>query len=261
MSCPAPLSRPVVLSIAGADPSSGAGLQADLLTGAAMGVHVCTALTAWTVQDSRGVLRVQTLDAADTRAQLETLLADFSVAAVKIGLIGSLPMAEMLRDFLLVRCDLPLVIDPIWRAGGGQELADATLLDFLRVELLPLARIATPNLPEALQLTGADTADGAARAWPGDWLLISDGHGAAAQLDNRLYQRGTLAGRYPQPRLPGSYHGTGCTLSTAIAAGLACGQSVPDAVASSLAFTHAAVAKAYRAGHGQFFPDRWAARP
>ncbi|MEY2342796.1 hydroxymethylpyrimidine/phosphomethylpyrimidine kinase [Acidithiobacillus sp. IBUN Pt1247-S3] len=261
MSNPTPSSRPIVLSIAGADPSSGAGLQADLLTGAALGVHVCTALTAWTVQDSRGVQRVQVLDAADTRTQIDVLLADFPIAAIKIGLIGSLPMAQMLREFLLAHRHLPLVLDPIWRAGGGQELAGDALYAFVRDELLPLAHIATPNLPEALQLTGADSADIAASNWPGDWLLISDGHGSAAQLDNRLYQRGTLHARYPQARLPGSYHGTGCTLSTAIAAGLACAKPLPDAVAAALAFTHTAVEHAYQLGHGQSFPDRLQVRP
>lgn len=260
MSSPAPVSRPIVLSIAGADPSSGAGLQADLLTGAALGVHVCTALTAWTVQDSRGVARVQVLDAADTRAQIDTLLADFPIAAIKIGLLGSLSMAQMLHDFLLAHRDLPLVLDPIWHAGGGQELAGEALYAFLRDQLLPLAHIATPNLPEALQLSGADSADAAARDWPSAWLLISDGHGGDAQLDNRLYQRRLLHSRYPQQRLPGSYHGTGCTLSTAITAGLAWGQSLPDAVAAALAFTHAAVENAYRPGRGQAFLDRWAAR-
>lgn len=261
MSKPAPSSRPVVLSIAGTDPSSGAGLQADLLTGAALGVHVCTALTAWTIQDSHGVQRVQALDAADTRAQIDALLADFPVAVIKIGLIGSLVMAKMLAELLATRRDLPVVLDPIWRAGGGQELAAAALYDFLRDVLLPLARIATPNLPEALQLSGADSMDAAARDWPSEWLLISDGHGSTGELDNRLYQRGKLFARYPQKRLPGEFHGTGCTLSTAIAASLAQGKSMPAAVGTALAFTHAAVERAYRLGSGQSFLERGAFHP
>lgn len=256
-----PPSRPVLLSIAGADPSSGAGLQADLLTGTALGLHVCTVLSAWTVQDSRGVRRVQALAAADVGAQIETLWADFAIAAVKIGLLGSLATAQVVWELLAARPELPVVLDPLWRSGAGEELASAELLAFLRERLLPRAQIATPNLPEACHISGADSADAAARDWPSEWLLISGGHGPGQFIDNRLYQRGRLVEQFLQPRREGEFHGTGCTLSTAIAAGLALGQEMPAAVAAALNFTHAAVQAAYAPGRGQYFLDRRQARP
>ncbi len=252
--------RPVILSIAGADPSSGAGLQADLCTGVALGVHVCTVLTAWTVQNTQGVQRVVVLDPADTRQQLEQILADFTIAAIKIGLIGSVAMARMLVE-LLSPLALPIILDPLWRAGAGTELADAPLFRVLRQELLPLVLIATPNGPEAALLGESRDLDQAASRLSLPWLLISGGHGTQALLDNRLYRQGRLYERYPQERLAGQYHGTGCTLSTAIAAGIALGKEVPAAVAAALDFTHQAVRAAESLGRGQRILQYGATRP
>ncbi|AEK59527.1 MULTISPECIES: bifunctional hydroxymethylpyrimidine kinase/phosphomethylpyrimidine kinase [Acidithiobacillus] len=254
---------PLVLSIAAADPSSGAGLQADLLTGAALGVHVCTALAAWTIQDSRDVVRVTALPGTDLAAQLQVLAADCSFSAVKIGLLGSAENARVVARFLDAHPKLPVVLDPILRAGGGRAVSDAELRGVLVDELLPRATVATPNAPEALQLSGCDELEAAARrllATGLAHLLISGGHGTdPRRIRSRHYRADGVLSCVEQPRRPGQFHGTGCTLATAIAAGLALGRAPDEAIPTALAFTAAAVAAAYRVGAGQAFPDRCSA--
>jgi len=255
-----PARPPLLLSIAGADPTAGAGLQADLLTGAALGVHVCTALSSWTIQDSRGVARVTALAAEDLAAQLRVLAADFPFDAVKIGLLGSVDNARVVARFLDAHPALPVVVDPILRAGGGQVLSDAELGAVLVEALFPRATVATPNAPEARQLSGCDELDEAARCLLRSGLphlLISGGHGQDPQcIRNRHYRADGSLNLVEQVRRPGQYHGTGCTLASAIAAGLAAGHGPEAAIAAALEFTATAVAGAYRAGSGQAFPDR-----
>lgn len=250
---------PVILSVAGFDPGGGAGLQADLLTGSALGVHVCTAVTALTVQDSVEVHSVRVLDPLYTRDQMEVLMADFSVSVVKLGMLGSAAMGRMLAGFLDRHPDVPVVLDPILRSGGGQLLSGPDLEKILLSELLPRVHVLTPNAPEILSLSGADDLDEAARILAEcgvEWILVSGGHGAGVNIDNRLYRHGVLHDRFVQERLPGVFHGSGCTLSTAIAAGLAHGRRVPEAVDAALAFTARAVAHARALGRGQLFLDR-----
>lgn len=252
---------PVILSVAGFDPGAGAGLQADLLTGAALGTHVCTAVTSLTVQDSAQVHSVQVLDPSYTRAQMDVLMADFPVAAVKVGMLGSAAMGRMLARFLECHPGIPVVLDPILRSGGGQLLSGPDLVETLLLELLPRVQVLTPNAPEILSLSGAGDVDQAAAMLAGygaEWVLVSGGHGEGVDLDNRLYRHGVLEERFVQKRLPGVFHGSGCTLSTAIAAGLAQGRMVPEAVNGALDFTARAVAHARSLGRGQFFLDRCA---
>jgi hydroxymethylpyrimidine/phosphomethylpyrimidine kinase len=256
---------PVVLTIAGSDPSAGAGLQADLLTLASLGVHGCTAVTALTVQDSVNVRGYTPVDPRDTMAQARAVLEDMSIQVIKIGMLGSAAMVAAVSALLADHSQIPVVLDPVLAAGGGTALAGAGLREALVAQLLPRVTVMTPNGPEALALSGTGDLP-AAGVWlnrhGAEWALISGGHGEEPELENLLFRGGVLRRTFRQVRLPHSYHGSGCTLAAALAAGLAHGLSMEEAVARALDFTHACLVHAYPLGKGQYFPDRffWARR-
>ncbi|EXI83278.1 MAG: Hydroxymethylpyrimidine/phosphomethylpyrimidine kinase [Candidatus Accumulibacter appositus] len=262
---------PMVLSFAASDPSGGAGLQADLMTASALGCHALSVTTALTVQDSVGVASILAVDADWVEDQARTLLEDMPVAAFKIGLLGSaenmLIIAEILADYPL----LPVVLDPVLASGRGDELADEEMIGTLREVLLPLTTILTPNSLEARRLADeahdANDADGplalddcAQRllSFGCQYVLLTGTHENTPRVVNSLYgrERGLLRSDV-WDRLPGSYHGSGCTLASAIAAHLARGLPVSEAVQAAQEFTWHALAAGFRAGMGQHLPDRF----
>lgn len=251
---------PVVLSIAGSDPSAGAGIQADLLTCARLGVHACTAITALTIQDSVNVERFSLVDPAECLQQAQVILDDIPVRVIKIGMLGSAEMVRALAELLDAYPQIPVVLDPILAAGGGTSLAGSGLLEAICTELLPRVTIITPNGPEALALTGAADLRAAAvllNAQGAQWVLLSGGHGEGPKLENLVFRGGILQQTFFQERLPHQYHGSGCTLASAVAAGLAKGLDMLQAIEAALDFTHAVLRTAYPLGRGQFFPNRF----
>ncbi len=251
---------PVVLSIAGSDPSAGAGIQADLLTCARLGVHACTAITALTIQDSVNVQRFGLVDPAECLQQAQVILDDIPVRVIKIGMLGSAEMVRALVGLLDAYPQIPVVLDPVMTAGGGTSLAGMGLREAICTELLPRVTIITPNGPEALALTGAADLRAAAvllNAQGAQWVLLSGGHGEGPKLENLVFRGGILRQTVIQERLPHQYHGSGCTLASAVAAGLAKGQEMMQAIEGALAFTHDALLHAYPLGGGQFFPNRF----
>ncbi|MBU2853557.1 hydroxymethylpyrimidine/phosphomethylpyrimidine kinase [Acidithiobacillus ferriphilus] len=251
---------PVVLSIAGSDPSAGAGAQADLLTLASLGVHGCTAVTALTVQDSVDVRAYTPVSPENTVAQARAVLDDMSVRVIKIGMLGSASMVAAVSALLADYPRIPVVLDPVLAAGGGAALAGAGLREALVAQLLPQVTVMTPNGPEALALSGASDLP-TAGAWlnrqGAEWVLISGGHGEGPELENMLFRGEVLRRTFRQPRLPHHYHGSGCTLAAALAAGLARGLAMEEAVSRALDFTHACLLHAHPLGKGQYFPDRF----
>ena len=251
---------PVVLSIAGSDPSAGAGLQADLLTLASLGVHGCTAVTALTVQDSVNVRAYTLVNPENTVAQARAVLEDMSAQVIKIGMLGSAAMVAAVSALLADYPQIPVVLDPVLAAGGGTALAEAGLREALVAQLLPQVTVMTPNGPEALALSGAGdlpTAGARLNRQGAEWVLISGGHGEGAELENTLFHGETLQRTFRQPRLSHRYHGSGCTLAAALAAGLALNLAMEEAVGRALDFTHACLVHAYPLGKGQYFPDRF----
>ena len=252
---------PAVLTIAGSDPSGGAGLQADLLTFASLGTHGCSAVTAVTIQDSVNVRGFTMMDPLDTMAQARVVLEDISVQAIKIGMLGSAQMVEAVVGVLLDYPEIPVVLDPVLAAGGGGALAVAGLREAMLDLLLPRVTVLTPNGPEALALApGADNLPAAGHALTeagAEYVLITGGHGQGAQVENLLFHDRQWVETYLQERLPHRYHGSGCTLAAAIAAGLAHGLPVLPAVAQALDYTHRSLVHAYALGRGQWFPDRF----
>jgi hydroxymethylpyrimidine/phosphomethylpyrimidine kinase len=238
-------SIPRVLSIAGSDSGGGAGIQADLKAFAACGVHGMTAITAITAQNTVGVDLVEPVSPRMVIAQVRAVVADIGVDAVKVGMLGTAETIEAVRIALgELEPGTPVVIDPVMVAESGAELLDGSAKSVLIERLLPLAAVATPNLPEARALTGLDDADPetlvrAVHALGPAAVVVTGGHGEAA-VD--LFYDGEdlveLAGeRYPS----GAAHGSGCTHSSALAAHLALGLSPLDSARRAKEIAAAAV--------------------
>ncbi len=251
--------RPRLLTIAGSDSGGGAGIQADLKTFAAHGAYGMSVVTAVTAQNTIGVTAVHEVPPEIVAAQIDAVLGDIGADAIKIGMVASAPIARAVADRLRAHRGLPVVLDPVMVAQSGDALLRDDAVAALRDELLPLATVVTPNLPEAERLTGRPLRDEAERASAaralaasGPAALVKGGHDASAPLIvDLLWHDGELH-RFAHPRIPTpSTHGTGCTLSSAIAARLARGEAVPRAVAGAISYLQRALAAAYPIGRGQ----------
>jgi hydroxymethylpyrimidine/phosphomethylpyrimidine kinase len=266
-----PASPPIVLTFAASDPSGGAGLQADLLTLASMGCHPLSVITALTVQDTTGVEGVMPIDADWVADQARKLLEDIPVDAFKLGVLGSVENIAAIAEIVSDYPDVPLVLDPVLASGRGDELATSEMLRAMRELLLPQTTIVTPNSPEARRLADVDDedegeapalADCAARlvAQGCEYVLVTGTHEPTPKVINTLYGKGGVVRTDTWPRLPETYHGSGCTLASAIAAMLANGLEMSEAVREAQDYTWHTLKKAYRAGMGQWLPDRlfWA---
>ncbi|MFF7706186.1 PfkB family carbohydrate kinase [Pseudomonas sp. NPDC007930] len=253
-------SRPVVLCLSGHDPSGGAGLQADIEALLAQGCHAAPAVTALTVQDTVNVSDFRVLDREWVLAQANAVLADSTVRAIKLGMLGSLEMVDTVVSILQAHPHIPVVCDPVLRAGGGGRLGKDEVGYAIREKLLPLATVATPNLPEARILAELPegSADDCARKLlaHGQHVLITGGHGDEAEIHNRFYGRDGLRQVSTCQRLPGSYHGSGCTLASALAGRLALGEGLESAVRSALDYTWRTLRDAEQLGKGQYVPRR-----
>lgn len=264
-----PANPPQVLVFAASDPSAGAGIQADILTLASLGCHPLTALTALTVQDTTGVQSLHPVAAELLEQQARTVLEDMPVAAFKIGLLGSvenvLAVAEIVGDYP----EIPLIFDPVLASGRGDDLSGEEVIAAMREMLLPQTTIITPNAPEARRLAESDEDDGepgldvcAARLieMGAQYVLITGTHENTPQVVNTLYGESGVIRHDRWERLPGSYHGSGCTLASAIAGCIAGGASVEEAVRDAQDYTWQALKHGFRGGMGQFIPDRlfWA---
>lgn len=258
---------PIVLTFAGSDPSGGAGLQADIMTLSSMGCHPLTVVTAITVQDSAGVDDVMAIDADWVSDQARALLEDMPVAAFKIGLLGSVENIAVIAEILSDYPQIPLVLDPILTSGRGDELANEEMIAALSELLLPQTTILTPNSLEARRLARdddieddePDLAECARRLIDAgaEYVLVTGTHETAPRVINTLYGDGGIVRSDQWDRLPGSYHGSGCTLASAIAANLANGLDIEDAVRDAQEYTWQALANGFRPGMGQHLPDRF----
>ncbi len=250
-----------VLIIAGSDPSGGAGVQADIKTVTALGGYAAAAITALTVQNTKGVSAVHGVSPYIVEAQVEAVMTDIGADAIKIGMIGDVAVAERIAAMLTkYAADIPVVLDPVLAATSGDALAADGLAGVIMKRLVPLTSLVTPNAPEAEALTGLNVADEDAMIAAGEKLIVA-GAGAA------LVKGGHLAGDtvkdvlatadgtrvFSHPRIETtSTHGTGCTLASAAATGLAQGLALQAAVKRAIDYTHRAIktAPGYGAGAG-----------
>jgi hydroxymethylpyrimidine/phosphomethylpyrimidine kinase len=244
--------------VAGSDSGGGAGIQADLKTMLALGVHGMSVITAVTAQNSLGVQGAWELPVEAVRAQYRSVVDDIGVQAVKTGMLASAELVEAVAE-LISGTDAPAVVDPVGVSKHGDPLLAASALDSVRRKLLPAATVATPNLDEVAQLTGVrvESEDDLGRAAEAvlehgpRWVLIKGGHLAGGNEAVDLLTDGSAEHWLRAPRHDNRHtHGTGCTLASAIASGLAKGQSVPEAVAAAKEYVTGAIAAGFALGAG-----------
>ena len=261
---------PIVLVFAASDPSGGAGLQADIMTLSSMGCHPLSVVTAVTIQDTTGVDDVSPIDAEWVADQARCVLEDMPVAAFKVGVLGSVETIAAIAEVVSDYPEIPLVLDPVLASGRGDELASEEMVAALRELLVPQTTIITPNSLEARRLAldeandddDPDLAECARRliASGCEYVLVTGTHENTPQVVNTLYGQEGVVRADTWQRLPGSYHGSGCTLASAIAATIANGLPIDEAVKDAQEYTWQTLKAAFRPGMGQHIPDRlfWA---
>lgn len=254
---------PAVLAFAASDPTGGAGVQADLLTIASLGCHPLSVLTALTAQDTRGVEALMAVEPEWIARQARCVLEDIPVTAFKLGVLGSARNAEAVAAILAEHPRIPVVLDPVLASGRGDPLSDSETVQALRAALLPRTTVLTPNSIEARRLAlaapDAPLAD-CARELAGcgcAYVLITGTHEPGADVVNTLYDARGVVREDRWRRLPGSFHGSGCTLASALAAFLAKGLEVPEAARAAQEYTWQALAAGFSPGRGQRLPDRF----
>ena len=257
-----------MLAFAATDPSGGAGLQADVLTLASMGCHPLSVVTAVTIQDTMGVEEVMALEAEWVADQARCVLEDMPVVAFKVGMVGSIENIAAIAAVVSDYPEIPLILDPVLASGRGDELVTDEMISALRELLVPQSTIITPNSIEARRLAqeegeeDLDLAECARRllATGCEYVLITGTHENTPQVINTLYGQDGVVRSDSWERLPGSYHGSGCTLASALAATIANGLSISDAVQDAQEYTWQTLKAAFRPGMGQHIPDRlfWA---
>ena len=251
------------MTFAATDPTCGAGLQADVLTLASLGCHPVSVTTAITVQDTHGVRSLRALEPNWVIEQARALLDEMPVAAIKLGVLGSVENATAIAELIARHRGTPLVVDPVLASGRGDSLACDATIDALLEHVLPLAMVLTPNSVEARRLASAspdaDLDECAARLIGRGvtYVLITGTHEPGTEVANTLYGPAGARDTHRWQRLVGSYHGSGCTLASAIAAQLALGLSLPDAVRLAQEYTWRTLAGGFRPAAGQHIPDRF----
>ncbi len=247
------MKTPIALSIAGSDPTGGAGFQADLKTFSALGAYGCTVITAVIAQNTQGVSAIAGVEPSMVRAQLDAVFEDLEVDAVKVGMLGTAPVIEAVADGLAHWRPRWIVVDPVMVAKSGDRLLAAEAAEALRERLLPLASIITPNLPEAADLLAvemlrsrSEMANAAARLQalgPAN-VLLKGGHLESDESPDLFLHGGEVHWLESPRTATRNTHGTGCTLSAAICAGLARRHPLPQAVAEAKAYIAGAIAAA-----------------
>ena len=259
---------PVVLCFSASDPTAGAGMQADVFTVASLGCHPTSVITALTVQDTMGVEAVLPIDGGWIVDQARALLEDMPVAVFKLGMLGSVEAVAGIAEIISDYPDVPVVFDPVLASGRGDQFADEEILEAMVGLLLPQTTLLTPNSLEVRRLAqelseldgeGPVSLSAAARLLVEagcEYVLLTGTHESTEHVINSLYGKHGKVRADTWDRLPGSYHGSGCTLAAAVAAYLALGMPLAEAVVAAQDYTWRSLAAGFRLGMGQFIPDR-----
>lgn len=252
---------PVVMAFAGTDPTGGAGIQADIETLASMGCHAAPVITAVTAQDTHDVKAYSIIDPVLLIEQARAVLEDMPVAAFKIGMLGSVQVVEIIHTLLIDYPDIPVVLDPVIKAGGGGSLADDDVIEAMVPLLFPLTTVLTPNSIEARMLAPeADSLEACGHSILEEgceYLLVTGTHENTPYVINNLYNNGRRLESFKWERLPGNYHGSGCTLAASIAGLIAQEVDPLTAIRQAQEYTWETLKYGYRIGMGQYVPNRF----
>lgn len=263
-------SPPVVMVIGGLDPTGGAGLCADIQTLSALGCHAAPVATAVTVQDTAAVMNFQLLDPGLIQAQMQAVFDDMTISAVKTGMLGNGEIVSVLAEGLEQRPGIPLIVDPVISSNNNDSLSEDSLRSSINELLLPIAALICPNIPEAALLAGkqmTDTIDADECAsllytWGRQCESIITGtHADTSKVNNRYYRNGSMVREWAWQRLQFEYHGSGCTLASAIAAGIANGLEMEQALEQAQQFVINSLHSGFKPGRGQHLPNRLCAIP
>jgi len=252
------------MTFSGHDPTGGAGIQSDIEAIASMGCHATPVITCLTVQNTQEVLGVSPVETASLIQQARAVLEDMSIAVFKIGLLAATETVEAIHTLLRDYPQIPVVLDPVVLADSSGDPADSSILQAMKSLLFPLTTILTPNSIEARLFTqGADNLEAAAQQLMDsgcEYILLTGTHENTPAVENRLYSNRRLLDSFTWERLPGSYHGSGCTLAAATAGLIAHGLEPCTAIQEAQEYTWEALQHAYRTGMGQSLPNRlfWA---
>jgi len=252
--------KPVVLVLSGHDPTGAAGIQADIESIAATGSHSVSVITSLTAQNTACFEKIYPLDAQGFRKQAQLLLSDIHIHACKIGLIGDALLAEVIAELLAAETSLPVVLDPVIAAGTGENIASQNLLETIKLKLLPLTTILTPNTREARQLTGLENINHCADQllqYGCKHVLITGADEKTRQVTNILFSQGKAPESFVWERLRDQYHGSGCTLSSSISGYIAQGNDVREAVEKGQEYTWNTLVHGQQLGQKQKHPDRF----
>ncbi len=250
---------PVVLVISGNDPTGGAGIAADIEAIASIGCQPAPVISALTVQNSHNVIEVYPVEKQLILDQAMTIIEESDIKVLKTGLLGSVGAIEAVHTIMTTHPEITLIVDPILSAGGGKALSDREMIKAITNLLLPLTTVLTPNSVEARKLSDQDSLDEAANHLLNKGchsLLITGAHEKSDCVNNCFYQQGQESVCLSWERLPYSYHGSGCTLASAIAAFIAQGLSPLKAVTEAQQFTWESLNHGYKTGTGQHQPNR-----
>ncbi len=256
---PTDLKRPAVLCFSGHDPSGGAGIQADIETIISHHCHPCSIITALTEQDTHNAKAIYPQSVPEFIRQTETLLADIEISAIKIGLLGSTDIAIALSHILNQLPTIPVILDPVLAAGGGKDFSDPQLIETIIHKLLPLCTVITPNSHEARLLTNLNDLKSCGeklQQHDAEFVLITGAHEQSQTVDNLLFGPDNRHEVFHWERLTSEYHGSGCTLTSSIAALIAHNLDPFTAISEAQEYTWNSLAGAYRTGHGQLNPNR-----
>lgn len=252
---------PVVLCFSGADPTGGAGIQADIETLSSHGCIAASIITAATVQDTVNVSSFAPMPADLIIEQARAVLEDMPIAAIKIGMVGSAEVAMAIHSIIVDYPKIPVIYDPVFSTESDGVLSTKDLVDTVRTLLLPMSKVLTPNIHEVHALApGSDTPAAAAMGLletEVEYVLLTGTHAKTVDVVHALFNNNRELESFHNKRLPHKYHGSGCTLAASIAAQIALGQDVLGAVRKALEYTYKTLLHANRIGMGQYHPNRF----
>lgn len=253
-------SRPIVMTIAGHDPTGGAGIQADMEAINYTGCHPVSVISCLTIQNTKNIKSIQCVEPNFMLKQAKSVLADMPVSIIKLGLLGSIETINAVSQLLTKHPKIPVVFDPVLAAGGGTDLSTKELIACIKKQLLPKITLLTPNIPEAIQLgiIEKNTKKNAIifKHQACKNILITGTHSNSSQVHNSLFCDGQELDKSSWRRLEHEYHGSGCTLASSIAGCLAQGFSMKYAVKRGQEFTWDSLRRAQKLGKGQYIPYR-----